>query len=314
MGSEMVGHILLRKEKPFSEADTNITTGLVVQGGGMRGIYSMAALSALEELGLATAFDHVLGSSAGAINGAFFLAGQSKRAVIIYLDELSNKQFINFMRLKKIVDIDYLIDSVLDKQRSLDVDKVINSSSTLHIIVTDFETGEPTVFTNRESHTDFMTLMRATASMPILYNRVTCVNGRGCVDGALSDAIPLKRAIALGCADILVILTRPLTFRRKGPGTLLRLVEGPFLRHYPESLKKRLLSEDRQFNRTMEYLENLDDLEEETRVMVVYPSNMENMVTSTTSSRSALLRCALMGRNDMRNALMFDSLDDNPFA
>ena len=49
-------------------------TALVLQEGGMRGTYSMAALMAFEELGMSNVFGHVLGASAGAINGAYFLA------------------------------------------------------------------------------------------------------------------------------------------------------------------------------------------------------------------------------------------------
>ena len=314
MNAELIENIWLRKDAKAGKKQKNIKTGLVVQGGGMRGIYSMAALMAFEELGLGKAFDHILGSSAGAINGAYFLAGQAKLAVTVYLDDISNRNFINFLRFRKIADIDFLVDVVLQKKKHLDVDKVISSSSTLHIILTDFKTGEAAVFTNKDRDIDIMELIRATASMPVLYNRVHYVNGRGYIDGGISDAIPLLKAIELGCTDIVVVLTRSLTFRRKRPGIFLRVMEFPFMRKYPDNVKNTLLLEDQHFNCTMDYLENPAGLGKDVRVLVIYPSNMHDMVSRTTKSRSDLLNCALMGRNDARNALMLDPLDDNPFG
>jgi predicted acylesterase/phospholipase RssA len=86
--------------------------GLVVQGGGMRGVYSMAALAAFEEMGWTRCFDHVAGASAGAMNGAHFITGQAGYGVETYIDHLSNRKFIDFLRLKKLVDLDYMIDDL----------------------------------------------------------------------------------------------------------------------------------------------------------------------------------------------------------
>ncbi len=63
----------------------------------------------------------------------------------------------------------------------------------------------------------------------------------------------------------------------------------------------------------MDHLENPGKLKSDIRVLVIYPSDTSKMVSRTTKSRRDLLKCALMGRNDTRNALKFDSLDDNPF-
>jgi predicted acylesterase/phospholipase RssA len=82
------------------------TIGLVVQGGGMRGVYSMGALAALEEMGFGQCFDHVAGSSAGALNGAYFITGQASYGVETYIHYLSRKIFVNPFRFKKVVDID----------------------------------------------------------------------------------------------------------------------------------------------------------------------------------------------------------------
>ncbi|HIF10380.1 MAG TPA: hypothetical protein EYQ81_11485 [Sneathiellales bacterium] len=87
--------------------------GLVLQGGGMRGAYSIGALSVLQDEELQTAFDVVVGSSAGAVNGAYFLASQCQDSIRAYVEELSNKRFINLFRPRKILEIDFLIDEML---------------------------------------------------------------------------------------------------------------------------------------------------------------------------------------------------------
>lgn len=292
---------------------SELKTGLVVQGGAMRGIYSMGVLMGLEEMGFACAFDHIVGSSAGAINGAYFLAQQSKIAVSIYLDDLSDKRFINFARLKKIVDIDYMVDDVVKKHKLLNVDKVRNSYTTLHTALTDYQTAQSVFFTNKDEKVDIFEAIRATSAMPILYNKKVRINGSDYIDGGLVDGIPLFKAIELGCTDIIVVLTRKPDFRRKAPNILIRLLEEPFLRRYPSILKKRIVSEDKFFNKTLEYIETHNNKDSELRIMTIYPSDFNQLASRTTKKRNALLICALMGRNDIRRSLGYKELMNNPF-
>ncbi|UCH62751.1 MAG: patatin family protein [Fidelibacterota bacterium] len=313
MSEVLIENIRVRNKELKKGKKTNITTGLVLQGGGMRGIYSMAALMALEECGLGGAFDHVIGASAGAINGAYLLAKQAKLAVTVYLDDISNKKFVDFKRLSKVVDIDYLVDDVLKKHKALDVEKVKNAHSKLHIVLTDYLTGEAHVLTNKDEDIDIMEAIRATAAMPILYNRVIEVMGRGYIDGGVTDAVPLLRAIDMGCTDIVTILTRDPSFRRNRPSIIMRIIERPFLKNYPEHTKNIILAEDDLFNRTMDIIENPDRLENDIRIGVVYPSDFSKMVSRTTKDRRELLECALMSRNDTRNFFNFQPLYDNPF-
>jgi predicted patatin/cPLA2 family phospholipase len=290
-----------------------IKTGLVVQGGGMRGTYSMAALMALEECGLGGAFDNVFGASAGAINSAYLLAEQAKLAVTVYLDDISNKKFINFIRLHKVVDIDFLVDGVLKAHKALDVRKVMNSFAQLQIVLTDYMTGTPFVVTNRDSKLDLMEAIRATAAMPVLYNKAIQVNGRTYIDGGLTEGIPLKRAIEAGCTDILVVLTRQANYRRHAPNLFLRCVERLFLTKYPKATRKLIFSEPECFNQALEMIENRESVAKNVRMSVVYPSDMTRMVTRTTIDRQKLVPCALMARNDTRRVLGLEPLADNPF-
>ena len=279
----------------------------------MRGTYSMAALMALEECGLGCAFDHVLGSSAGAINGAYMLAEQAALAVSVYLDDLSNSSFVNFLRPSKIVDIDYLVDDILKCKKTLNVLKVRRSLSLLHIFLTDAETGQEAVITNRDEHLDLMEAIRATSALPILYNRKVRVGSRSYIDGGLVDSLPVQRAIDLGCTDIVVVLTRPPGYRRDGIPLPFSLLARAFLRDFPEIIARRCVDADANFNRSMRLIERRSELTDRFRIVLVAPSDMNYMVSRTTKNRLKLLRCALMGRNDMRGVLGVEAAHDNPF-
>src|SRR5215469_3391695 len=87
--------------------------GLIVEGGAMRGVISCAALQGLEELGMTQVFDEVYGASAGAVNAAYFLAGQAAYATSIYYQKINNTRFIRRLWHMKIVDIDDLFDSII---------------------------------------------------------------------------------------------------------------------------------------------------------------------------------------------------------
>jgi predicted patatin/cPLA2 family phospholipase len=291
-----------------------IKTALVVQGGGMRGTYSMAALMALEECGLGGAFDHVLGSSAGAINGAYLLGEQAALAVTVYLDDLSNNKFVNFFRLSKIVDIDYLVDDILKGKKALDIPKVRRSLSLLHIFVTDAETGQEVDITNRDEHLDLMEAIRATSALPLLYNRKIRVGLRSYIDGGLVDSLPIQKAIDLGCTDIVVVLTRLPGYRRDGIPIPFNFLTRAILRkNFPEIIARRCVEEDAFFNNAMKLIERRQELADRVRIVLVAPSDMNHMVTRTTKNRPELLRCALMGRNDMRRAMGLEEARDNPF-
>src|SRR5205809_3781002 len=104
---------------------------LIVEGGAMRGVISCAALMGLEELGMTEAFDEVYGASAGAVNAAYFLAGQAAYATTIYSQKINNTRFIRRLWHRQIVDIDSLFESIIARERPLRVDKVLASRSPL---------------------------------------------------------------------------------------------------------------------------------------------------------------------------------------
>src|SRR5665213_2140991 len=129
---------LLLEQK--NHKNKNRIYGLVIQGGGMRAAYSAGALATLIEYGFESVFDHVVGSSAGAMNGAYFLASQAD-AVDTYTKDISNKNFVNLTRKDKRVDIDYLVDVALQQKRPLKIDRLLTTHSQLHRVLTEAQSG-----------------------------------------------------------------------------------------------------------------------------------------------------------------------------
>src|SRR5262245_35308531 len=116
--------------------------GLIVEGGAMRGVISCAALQGLEELGMTQVFDQVYGASAGAVNAAYFLAGQAGYATTIYYQKVNTTRFIRRMWHRQVVDLDELFDSIVGRERPLLVQKVQVSRSEFFIVVADAITGQ----------------------------------------------------------------------------------------------------------------------------------------------------------------------------
>jgi predicted patatin/cPLA2 family phospholipase len=220
--------------------------GLVVQGGGMRGIYSAGAMSALADAGLADSFSHIFASSSGAINAAYLMSGQTDIVAAGYADHLNKAlPFIRYWRLTKLVDIDYLVDSILKHPEfPLDVRAVINSPTILHVVVTDLHSAEAVEITSKDiagwdaSGKVFYELLRATSALPLIYGRAVEIAGGIYVDGGVSDAIPLLRAIAAGCTDITVVTTRNPGFRRTGKRGIKRILGSLLLSAYSKALRR----------------------------------------------------------------------------
>jgi len=277
---------------------------LVVQGGGMRGTYSIGALATLEHAGLAENFDYVIGSSAGAINASYLLARQTEDSVRGYLEDLSDDRFINFRRPWKIVDIDYLIDHVVKGTRKLQIGEIRGSCVELQVVLTNVMTGEACVFRGTDRDFDFYEVLRATAALPILYGREIGLGTEKFVDGGVSESIPFLRAIELGCKSILVITTVLPDRRRPGLSGFEKIVAKIALRNNSAEFRNRLLLPDTEFNKTMELLFDEGTHDGEVHFATVSPSDATKLVSRTTRDLGQLQACVEMGREDMRQWLL----------
>ena len=276
------------------------SVGLVVQGGGMRGVYSMAALAALQEMGFHQCFDHLAGSSAGALNGAYFLSGQSHYGVETYIHYLTKKSFVNPLRLKKIVDIDWLVDYIGKKGRRLHMDKLLSSPTLLHISMTQWATGQPHYVTTRTADIDIWEAFRASAAMPILYNKPIKVGNDYFVDGSLRAPVPIQRVVDHGCRYVVVILTMPDSHRLSPTSRFLQSLSWPATRHYSPGLREALFSDHDNYNQLKTALSrgNFQLNGSTDGVIVISPTHQPERLSMITTDRQHLMRCALQARED----------------
>lgn len=240
-------------------------TGLVLEGGAMRGMYTAGVLDVFMEQGIM--FDGVIGVSAGALFGVNLLSQQAGR-VIRY-----NKRFNgdpNYLGLRpllrtgNIVDTDYAYNRV---PRELDVfdDEAYRASGIpFYAVVTDVESGEPE-YIKVDSVFDQMDVLRASGSMPFV-SRPVEIGGRKYLDGAITDSIPFEKFMEMGYDRLVVVLTKPAGYVKKAMSKpLIQLCYG---RQYPNFAKKvseRHVMYNASINR-------LCELEQNGTVIVLRPS------------------------------------------
>ena len=199
--------LILQRASPAgrSHPDRSRKLALVIEGGGMRGVVSAGSLLALDVLGFREVFDEIYATSAGGVNAAYFLSGQGRLGMSVYFDDISNRRFINPWRLFKIVDVDYVYDHVVARKKPLDDGAIRASRVRFLLSVTDARSGLNELLDVRARSEPIPLLLKASSALPVLYNRRIVLDGREYVDGGVSDHLPIARAIANGCTDILVL-------------------------------------------------------------------------------------------------------------
>lgn len=224
--------------------DDGARIALVVEGGAMRGVISAGMVWALEDLGYVDAFDAVYGSSAGAINAAYFLAGQARLGTRIYSEDINTRRFIDLTRPlggRPIVDLGYLLDDVAVHRKRLEIGRVLDSPSHFAVLATDVDAKASVSFTGFPNAARLFSALRAGATMPIIAGQPHEHEGRRFLDASLSEPIPVPTAEAGGHTHIVVLLTRSGQMRPR-PSALDRYFVGPRLRRLSPELADRYLS------------------------------------------------------------------------
>jgi predicted patatin/cPLA2 family phospholipase len=191
--------------------------GLVLQGGSMRGICSGAGAVALAKLGLTELFDAVYATSAGAMNAAYFLSNQPKLGIRIYYEDLVDRRFVNPLRFWKMMNVDYVFDSVVARTKPLAVDQIIASSPEFFVAMTDAQSAEGRIVDVKRCGEPVLRVLKAAIAMPVYYNRAVAIGGRASIDGGLVIPFPIDQALADGCTDLVVLLTNPPDFHPAEP-------------------------------------------------------------------------------------------------
>jgi predicted patatin/cPLA2 family phospholipase len=206
---------------------------LVIEGGAMRGVVSAGMASALDQLGLRDAFDEVHGASAGAFNGAFFMAGQAAYMTSLYWRGFGDPRFVSMRRALRgrgpAFDMDYVVGGIWARGRPLRMDVLLGTAMELHCTATDADTAEIVDLDDLRSAEEVRCALRASARLPWLAGEPVAFRGRRLLDATLAEAIPV-RAPLRSCTDILVLQTRPEGVEHSGLSGPVGLLTDRYLR------------------------------------------------------------------------------------
>jgi predicted patatin/cPLA2 family phospholipase len=190
----------------------------------MRSVYSGAGAVALTQLGMKDVFDEVYATSAGAMNASYFISNQALLGMTVYFENCTTKTFVNPLRVWKVLDVDYIIDTVSGIGKRLDTDALTSSSTQLLISVCDQRTGEVILVDTRSTQTELLQVLKAAMAIPVYYNRAVDVDGCRCIDSGTVLPFPMTHPIDRDCTDILVLLTRPASFVETRPSWMKQRV------------------------------------------------------------------------------------------
>ena len=197
--------------RPGEHAD-GCKLGLAVEGGGMRGIVSAGMLCALERLELRDAFDADYGTSSGAINSAFFVAGQTHYGIPLYWQDINNRKFINYLRLfskTPVLSLEFLLDHVMQREKVLDWRAVVASPLSLKPVAVCLDPLGTVLLEDYRSRGELFDALRASASIPLVTGPPAEIDERRYVDGGMIEPLSYQAALADGCTHVLVCPTLP---------------------------------------------------------------------------------------------------------
>lgn len=194
-------------------------TGLVLEGGGMRGLYTIGVLDALMKEDIWV--DYVIGVSAGACNGISYVSRQKGRSLRVNTEYLGDKNYLsmhNYMKTGSMFGMKFLFDSIPNQLIPFDYNTYEQSPCEFVVGVTDVASGKTVYFD--KSHTkrgQRCRVLEASSSIPGFAPKVR-YQGRDYLDGGTTDPIPVQKALDDGCGRVIVVLTREREFIKKPEG------------------------------------------------------------------------------------------------
>ena len=226
-------------------------TGLILEGGAMRGMFTAGVMDVLMENGID--FDGVIGVSAGAAFGCNYKSKQIGRVIRYNTRFCKDNRYSGFRVWLKTGDVysaDFCYNEVPLKYDIFDFDTFEKNPMEFYVVCTDVKTGQPVYhkYGNRNDHG--LDWIRASASLP-LASHIVEIEGNKLLDGGISDSIPVKYFESIGYSKNIAVLTRPLGYQKQ-PNKWIPLLKMVY-RAYPEfvdAIKNRHI----RYNETLEYI------------------------------------------------------------
>lgn len=233
-----------------------IDAGLILEGGGMRGVFTAGVLQYFMEQKLQLSY--VIGVSAGACNAVDYVSNQPLRSRQCMIDCLKDDPYVGMkVMLKKhtIFDMDKLFDEFPNQRYPFDYRTYFRSAQNCMLVATDCENGQAVYLKEGSSRQRLMKCCRASSSLPLAASPVE-IDGHFYLDGGLSDSVPIRKALRDGVKKNVVILTRNPGYRKKVNRQYNRVIRTVY-KNYPY-LVRTILRRPYKYNKTMELIERLE--------------------------------------------------------
>lgn len=240
--------------------------GLVLEGGGMRGVFTCGVLDFFMKN--AIEFPYVVAVSAGACNGLSYMSHQYGRAKYSNIDMMDKYHYIGLKYLwyqHSILDQRLLYELFPEELLPFDYEACFCNPARFEMVTTNCLTGLPCYLEEKKDKQRLLAIVKASSSLPYVCP-VTYVDGIPMLDGGIIDSIPVARAISQGYEKNLLVLTRNKGYRKKSQDIR---VPRFIYRRYPR-LRYVLSKRCEVYNAQLELVEKL---EEEGHVIVIRPEN-----------------------------------------
>lgn len=267
-------------------------TGLILEGGGMRGLYTAGVLEYFAQHDIH--FPYIIGVSAGACMAASFLSEQQGRNRTVSIDYVNDKRYLsfrNFIRKGELFGMDFIFDEIPNTLVPLDVNKIISGKEEFVIVTTNCETGEPMYFYKEDYDAQTLgKLLRASSSIPFFADAVKH-DGKYMLDGGIVDPIPIIKAESDGLTKNVVVLTKPRGYYKKESrmSTIINY------KKYPK-VDERMKIRYKHYNERLDYI---FEQEKKGNVVVIAPSENPG-VGRTTRNTEKLEKLYELGFNDAK--------------
>ena len=258
------------KDKEKMNVNKKEKTGLVLEGGGLRGIFTAGVLDFFLEKNIE--FDSCIGVSAGSCHACSYLSKQHKRAFNVSVDYLDDKRYCSMHSLITTGDlfgVDFVYGEIPDKLNPIDNETFMKSRTRFQAVITNCRTGEAEYPDVKDFRTDTV-YIRASSSLPFL-SKMVKINGELYLDGGVSDSIPIKKSIENGNTKNIIIMTRDKKYRKKQ--SKLGKISAIRYKKYPKFVELM----NTRFSRYNEILEYIYELERQGKVFIIQPETPLNL-------------------------------------
>lgn len=232
-------------------------TGLIMEGGAMRGMFTAGVIDVMMENGIN--YDGAIGVSAGAAFGCNYKSKQIGRVIRYNTRFCQDKRYGGFRVLLKTGNFyskTFCYEDVPLKYDLFDFDTFESDPMEFYVVCTDVDSGKAVYHKYEDRHDHAFEWIRASASMPLVSQMVP-IDGRKYLDGALADSIPVRYFASIGYDRNVVILTQPMGFRKK-PDSLLPVMK-LYYRKYPK-LVEAMTTRHIHYNAALDYIAQQEQL------------------------------------------------------